>query len=170
MKGDFCRMCGSKNLRRQKKDIFIKSQNKILKAVSIWICENCGEEFLDDASRERVYKGTRKAKSRKSLACIIHKPLWRARMVNTITRRVGESLLRALRALPFFESARCTARPCLGAQSFAQEFFDSCAHHCPDPDVKNIFGKHRLNIRLLRLRQHLEELKASPQRALERVS
>jgi len=56
MSGDFCRMCGSKNLRRQKRDLFIESQKKTLKAVSIWICENCGEEFLDDASREEFIK------------------------------------------------------------------------------------------------------------------
>jgi hypothetical protein len=29
MKGDFCRMCGSKKLRQQKRDIFIESQKKM---------------------------------------------------------------------------------------------------------------------------------------------
>ena len=67
MKGGFCRMCGSKKLRRQESDIFTESQKKKLTAVSIWICENCGEEFLDDASREKVYGRSPLARSRKSL-------------------------------------------------------------------------------------------------------
>lgn len=37
MKGDFYRMCGSKKLRREQRDIFLESQNKPIKAVSIKI-------------------------------------------------------------------------------------------------------------------------------------
>ncbi len=68
MKGDFCRMCGSKKLRREKRDIILKSKNKKINDVSIWICENCGEEFLDDASREKLYEGSRAAKRKRALA------------------------------------------------------------------------------------------------------
>jgi YgiT-type zinc finger domain-containing protein len=68
MKGDFCRMCGSKKLKRQKRDIFLASQNKKIKAVSIWICQNCGEEFLDDSSRERLYSASRVARRRRAVA------------------------------------------------------------------------------------------------------
>lgn len=68
MKGDFCRMCGSKKLRRQKRDLYLESQRKTIKAISIWICENCGEEFLDDGSREKLYAHSRKAKERRRLA------------------------------------------------------------------------------------------------------
>ncbi len=68
MKGDFCRMCGSKKLRREERDILLESQNKTIKAVSIWICQNCGEEFLDDSSREKLYGNSRTAKRRRSLA------------------------------------------------------------------------------------------------------
>jgi YgiT-type zinc finger domain-containing protein len=61
-------MCGSKKLRRQKRDIFLESQKKMIKAVSIWVCESCGEEFLDDSSREKLYKESRVARRRRPLA------------------------------------------------------------------------------------------------------
>jgi YgiT-type zinc finger domain-containing protein len=68
MKGDFCRMCGSKKLRQQKRDIFIASQKKWVKAVRIWICENCSEEFLDDSSWEQLYKAVPIIKRRRTMA------------------------------------------------------------------------------------------------------
>lgn len=68
MKGDFCRMCGSKKLRREERDIFLEKKKKTIKAVGVWICENCGEEFLDDASQEKFYGASRSAKKRKALA------------------------------------------------------------------------------------------------------
>ena len=55
MKGDFCRMCGSDKLRQEKKDILLESQNKKIKDISIWICENCQEEFIDDSSITKLY-------------------------------------------------------------------------------------------------------------------
>jgi YgiT-type zinc finger domain-containing protein len=61
-------MCGSKKLRREKRDVILKSRNKKINDASIWICENCGEEFLDDASREKFYEGPRAAQRRKALA------------------------------------------------------------------------------------------------------
>lgn len=68
MKGDFCRMCGSKKLRREERDIFLEKRNKTVKAVGVWICENCHEEFLDDASREKLYQPARVARKRRVLA------------------------------------------------------------------------------------------------------
>ncbi len=68
MKGDFCRMCGSKKLRRQKRDLYLEFQRKTIKAISIWTCENCGEEFLDDASQEKLYAPSRKVRRRRPLA------------------------------------------------------------------------------------------------------
>lgn len=68
MKGDFCRMCGSKKLRQEKRDVFLAAQNKKIKAVSIWICENCGEEFLDDSSREQLYKASNAIRRQRPLA------------------------------------------------------------------------------------------------------
>jgi len=68
MKGDFCRMCGSKKLSREERNIVLESKKKTIKDVSIWICENCGEEFLDDASREKFYGASRTAKRRRVLA------------------------------------------------------------------------------------------------------
>jgi YgiT-type zinc finger domain-containing protein len=61
-------MCGSKKLRPEKRDIFIESQKKMVKAVSIWICENCGEEFLDDSSWEQLYKAVPMIKRRRAMA------------------------------------------------------------------------------------------------------
>jgi len=68
MKGDFCRMCGSKKLRREKRDLMLESKKKTIKDVSIWICENCGEEFLDDASRDKLYDSQRVAQRKRLLA------------------------------------------------------------------------------------------------------
>jgi len=68
MKGDFCPMCGSKKLKTQKRDIFIAPKKKTAKAVSIWICENCGEEFLDDSSWEKLYQASGSARKRRALA------------------------------------------------------------------------------------------------------
>ncbi|MFQ5824961.1 MAG: YgiT-type zinc finger protein [bacterium] len=66
MKGDFCRFCGSKNLKKGKEDIFLESQKKWIKEVSIWICENCGEKFLDDTSHNKLYSKSRIYKREKS--------------------------------------------------------------------------------------------------------
>lgn len=63
MKGDFCRMCGSKKLRREERDIFLEKKKKTIKAVGVWICENCHEEFLDDASREKLYQTAKKKRA-----------------------------------------------------------------------------------------------------------
>ncbi len=63
MKGDFCRMCGSKKLRREERDIFLEKKKRAIKAVGVWICENCHEEFLDDASREKLYQPARKRRA-----------------------------------------------------------------------------------------------------------
>jgi len=68
MKGDFCPMCGSKKLKAQKRDIFIASKKKMAKDVSIWICENCGEEFLDDSSWEKLYQASGMVRKRRALA------------------------------------------------------------------------------------------------------
>jgi len=68
MKGDFCKMCGSPKLKPRKRDIFLASQKKTIKAVSIWICENCGEEFLDDSSWEKLYQASGTAQKRRALA------------------------------------------------------------------------------------------------------
>ncbi len=67
MKRDFCRFCGSKKLQKEKRDIFLESQKKMVKDVSIWICENCGEEFLDDASIDKLYNKRRVSQRNKSL-------------------------------------------------------------------------------------------------------
>ena len=67
MKGDFCRMCGSTKLKREKRDVFLDSQNKEIKGIMIWICENCGEEFLEDSSREELYANARRVKREKSI-------------------------------------------------------------------------------------------------------
>jgi YgiT-type zinc finger domain-containing protein len=68
MKGDFCPMCGSKKLKAQKRNIFIASKKKTAKAVAIWICEKCGEEFLDDSSWEKLYQVAGTARRQKALA------------------------------------------------------------------------------------------------------
>jgi len=68
MKGDFCRMCGSKKLRREERDIFLEKKKKTIKAVGVWICENCHEEFLDDVSREKLYQVSGTARKRRALA------------------------------------------------------------------------------------------------------
>ena len=59
MQGDFCRMCGSKKIRMESKDILLESQKKTVKGVVIWVCENCGEEFLDDESRDKLYRSAK---------------------------------------------------------------------------------------------------------------
>ncbi len=68
MRGDFCRMCGSKRLRQEKRDILLESQHKKIKDLLIWICEDCQEEFLDDSSRERLYAGSAIARREHSLS------------------------------------------------------------------------------------------------------
>ncbi|MBI4753190.1 YgiT-type zinc finger protein [Candidatus Desantisbacteria bacterium] len=55
MKGDFCRMCGSNKLRQEKRNILLESQHKEIKDISIWICEDCQEEFIDDLSINKLY-------------------------------------------------------------------------------------------------------------------
>ncbi|MFH1563734.1 MAG: YgiT-type zinc finger protein [Nitrospirota bacterium] len=55
MKGDFCRMCGSDKFRQEKRNILLESQNKEIKDISVWICENCQEEFIDDSSITKLY-------------------------------------------------------------------------------------------------------------------
>ncbi len=67
MKGDFCRMCGSKKLRKEKREIFLSSQNKTVRGVGVWVCANCGEEFLDEASREKLYEAARVRQRREAL-------------------------------------------------------------------------------------------------------
>ena len=72
MKGDFCRMCGSEQLKRIEWDLFLASQNKTIKAVSIWRCENCGEEFLDDSSQQKLYGEPVRLKQRQIVtACTV---------------------------------------------------------------------------------------------------
>ena len=68
MSGDFCRMCGSRKLRRESRDVRLEALHKTAKSISIWMCENCGEEFLDDASRPKLYKAARAEARRKKLA------------------------------------------------------------------------------------------------------
>ncbi len=68
MSGDFCRMCGSKKLRKQRRDVFLHSQRKTIKAIEVWICANCGEEFLDDGSRTKLYQASRTAHRQRSMA------------------------------------------------------------------------------------------------------
>ncbi|NUO81157.1 YgiT-type zinc finger protein [candidate division KSB1 bacterium] len=55
-------------MRREERDIFLEKRNKTVKAVGVWICENCHEEFLDDASREKLYQPARVARKRRVLA------------------------------------------------------------------------------------------------------
>ncbi len=68
MSGDFCRMCGSKKLHKQRREVFLPSQRKTIKAIEVWICANCGEEFLDDGSRAKLYQEPSRARKHKSLA------------------------------------------------------------------------------------------------------
>jgi len=55
-------------LRREERDIFLEKRKKTIKAVGVWLCENCHEEFLDEASREKLYQATRVARKRRVLA------------------------------------------------------------------------------------------------------
>ena len=68
MKGDYCRFCGFEKLNKSKRDIYLSSQKKTIKGISVWTCENCGEEFLDDASASKLYRNSRAAKREKSIA------------------------------------------------------------------------------------------------------
>lgn len=67
MKGDFCRMCGSNKLCRKKSTVHLESQKKSIKDVWVWVCENCGEEFLDDTSREKLYQNSKKLSGQRTL-------------------------------------------------------------------------------------------------------
>ncbi len=57
MKGDFCPMCGSNRFKHEKRDILLESQNREVKNILIWICEDCQEEFIDDLSIGILYSG-----------------------------------------------------------------------------------------------------------------
>lgn len=61
MRDDFCRMCGSKKFRKELRGILLKSKKKTVKNVTIWVCENCGEEFIDEESRDKLYSSSKGA-------------------------------------------------------------------------------------------------------------
>ncbi len=67
MKGDFCRMCGGTELRHEKRDVVLESRKKTVKNIAIWVCENCGEEFLDDASSPKLYNAARSRKTKRTV-------------------------------------------------------------------------------------------------------
>lgn len=70
MKDDFCRFFGSilVNCKMLNEIYILICLKRTVKAIRIWACENCSEEFFDDSSVRRLYANVRSVKRAKSMA------------------------------------------------------------------------------------------------------